>query len=68
MCIRDRTYTDSHGELQPLVESNVTPGRFEALTQQDALLAEAVVLCVVGFLTIYGIELAARIIVKKREE
>lgn len=62
------TYTDSHGELQPLVESNVTPGRFEALTQQDALLAEAVVLCVVGFLTIYGIELAARIIVKKREE
>ena len=54
--------------MQPLVESNVTPGRFEALTQQDALLAEAVVLCVVGFLTIYGIELAARIIVKKREE
>ena len=62
------TYTDSHGKIMPLVESNVAPGRFEALTQQDALLAEAIVLCVVGFLAIYGIELAARIVVKKREE
>ncbi len=52
----------------PLVERNVAPGRFEALAQQDALLGEAVVLCVVGFLTIYCIELAARIVVKKREE
>ena len=32
------TYTDSHGKIMPLVESNVAPGRFEALTQQDALL------------------------------
>jgi hypothetical protein len=29
---------------------------------------QAVLLCVVGFLTIYGIELLARIIVKKEEE
>ena len=28
------TYTDSHGKIMPLVESNVAPGRFEALTQQ----------------------------------
>ena len=62
------TYTDSHGKIMPLVERNVAPGRFEALAQQDALLGEAVVLCVVGFLTIYCIELAARIVVKKREE
>lgn len=62
------TYTDSHGKIMPLVESNVAPGRYEALMQQDALLGEALVLCVVGFLTIYGIELAARLIVKKREE
>ena len=62
------TYTDSHGKIMPLVESNVAPGRFEALTQQDALLAEAIVLCIVGFLAIYCIELAARIVVKKREE
>ena len=60
------TYTDSHGKIMPLVESNVAPGRFEALTQQDALLAEAIVLCIVGFLAIYCIELAARIVVKNR--
>ena len=62
------TYTDSHGKIMPLVESNVAPGRFEALTQQDALLAEAIVLCIVGFLAIYCIELAARIVVKIQEE
>ena len=62
------TYTDSHGKIMPLVESNVAPGRFEALTQQDALLAEAIVRCIVGFRAIYCIELAARIVVKKQEE
>ena len=62
------TYTDSHGKIMPLVESNVAPGRFEALTQQDALLAEAIVLCIVGFLAIYCIELAARIVVKKHSQ
>lgn len=63
-----RTYTDSHGKLQPLVEANVAPGRFEALTGHDAQLVEAVLLCAAGFLAIYGIEQAARFIVKKREE
>ncbi|WP_418983816.1 DUF368 domain-containing protein [Alistipes sp.] len=61
------TYTDSHGKVQPLVEANVLPGRFEALTQQDAQLGEAVVLCLVGLFSIYCIELAARIILKKKE-
>ncbi|WP_295939704.1 DUF368 domain-containing protein [uncultured Alistipes sp.] len=60
------TYTDSHGEVHPLVESNVTPGTFEALTGQNPQLLEAVALCIAGFLTIYCIELAARVIVKKR--
>ena len=59
-------YVDSHGELQPLVERNVLPGRFEALTQLDAQVAEAVVLCIVGFLLIYAIELAGRIIMKRQ--
>lgn len=62
------TYMDGHGDIQPLVESNVLPGRFEALSQQDPRLLQAVLLCVVGFLTIYGIELLARIVLKKREE
>ena len=52
--------------LQPLVERNVLPGRFEALTQLDAQVAEAVVLCIVGFLLIYAIELAGRIIMKRQ--
>lgn len=62
-----KTYTDSHGKVQPLVESNVLPGRFEALTQQDAHLWQAVALCLAGLLSIYCIELAARIIQKKKE-
>lgn len=60
------TYTDSHGKLQPLVESNVMPGRFEVLYDKPALIAEAVILCAVGFALIYGIEVVARIIEKRR--
>lgn len=52
------TYTDSHGEIQPLVEANVWPERFDM---------QAVLLCVAGFMVIYGIELAARAIVRKRK-
>lgn len=61
------TYTDSHGKVQPLVEANVMPGRFEALTQQDPQLGEAIALCLIGLLSIYCIELAARIILRKKE-
>ncbi len=52
------TYTDSHGKIQPLVEANVWPERFDM---------QAVLLCVAGFMVIYGIELAARAIVRKRK-
>lgn len=62
------TYTDSHGEIQPLVESNVLPTTFEQLSGQPALLAEAAGLCLVGFLAIYGLEIMARTVLKKREE
>lgn len=60
------TYVDSHGQSLPLVEQNVFPGTFERLSGADAHLGEAVLLCAVGFLLIYAIELAARIILKKR--
>lgn len=50
------SYQDSHGTLLPLVERNVTPGRFEALTGGDAQLWQAVVLMVAGFALIYVIE------------
>lgn len=62
------TYLDSHGVAQPLVQHNVAPGAFEQLTGQPSLLVQAILLCVVGFLAIYGIELLARIIVKKEEK
>lgn len=54
------TYVDSHGNLQPLVESNVLPGQFAELTGTPAQTAEAVVLCIVGFAAIWGLERLAR--------
>ncbi len=62
------TYTDSHGQIHPLVEQNVSPAYFETITSQPALLTEAVLLCVFGFLTIYGIEQIAHRITQKQEE
>ena len=62
------TYLDSHGVAQPLVQNNIAPGTFEQLTGQPSLLVQAILLSIVGFLVIYGIELVARMIVKKQEE
>ena len=62
------TYLDSHGVAQPLVQNNIAPGTFEQLTGQPSLLVQAILLGIVGFLVIYGIELVARMIVKKQEE
>lgn len=62
------TYVDSHGEVQPLVEANISPAAYETLYDKPAMLSEAIILCVVGFLTIYGIEVLARIIAKKKEK
>ena len=62
------TYLDSHGVAQPLVQNNIAPGTCEQLTGQPSLLVQAILLGIVGFLVIYGIELVARMIVKKQEE
>ena len=62
------TYLDSHGVAQPLVQNNIAPGTFEQLTGQPSLPVQAILLGIVGFLVIYGIELVARMIVKKQEE
>ena len=62
------TYLDSHGVAQPLVQNNIAPGTFEQLTGQPSRLVQAILLGIVGFLVIYGIELVARMIVKKQEE
>lgn len=62
------TFVDSHGKTLPLVESNVLPGRFEAVTGLDAHLGQAALLCAVGFLTIYCVERIAAAIRKNRQQ
>lgn len=54
------TYADSHGVLRPLVEANISPAHFQALTGSDPLVWQAVVMCLLGFALIYGIESVAR--------
>lgn len=50
------TYTDRHGEVKPLVQENVLPGTYEALTGQEAYLLYAVLLAIFGFLFVYLID------------
>lgn len=50
------TVVDSHGVKQVLIEKNVLPTTFESLTGQNAFLWEAIVMCIVGFFLIWGIE------------
>lgn len=59
------TVADRHGKLLPAVEHNVSPAQFESLTGQDPHTLRAAVLCVAGFLTIYLIETAARLLADK---
>ena len=49
-------------------EKGVAPGHFEMLYDRPSMLVEAVVLCIVGFLVIYGIELLARIMSARKEK
>ena len=62
------TFVDRHGELQPLVERNIAPDTFAALTGADAHLPAAVLLVVLGFATIYGVETAARLLADKNSK
>ncbi len=62
------TFVDNHGKTMPLLEHNVSPGRYEALTGHDAQLWSALTLCLIGLLSIYAIETAARILIEKRKK
>jgi len=46
-------FTDSHGDMKPLVEQNVWPGTFEQLPGQDAMLGAAILMAVLGSALIY---------------
>ncbi len=62
------TFVDSHGKVQPLIESNVLPDTYETITKNPALITNAILLCALGFMVIYGVELAARIVTKIKEK
>ncbi len=49
-------YTDSHGEIQPLLQDNVLPARFISETGADPQILWAVLLALAGFLLIFGFE------------
>lgn len=55
-----QTYTDSHGIEKALVESNISPARFSELTGSDPLLWQAILMCIAGFVLIWGIEAIGR--------
>lgn len=62
-------FTNSHGELQPLVEHNVMPSTFSALNGgEPALLGWAIVFAILGFMLIWSIEKVAAIINKSRNQ
>jgi putative membrane protein len=50
------TYVDSHGEIQPLLQDNVLPGRFISETGADPRILWAVLLALAGFLLIFLFE------------
>ncbi len=50
------TYIDSHGEIQPLLQDNVLPGRFISETGTDPQILWAVLLALAGFLLIFLFE------------
>lgn len=50
------TYTDSHGAVHPLVEANINPAAFEQLTGTPSFLWQAILLCIFGFVLIFGLE------------
>ena len=50
------TFTDRHGVVRPLIEENVLPGTYEAITNKPSLMAGALVLALVGFVMIFVIE------------
>lgn len=50
------TYTDRHGEVKPLVQSNVLPHHYFEITGQEPFLLYGVLLAVVGFVVVYVLD------------
>lgn len=54
------TTLNSHGEVIPLVERSISPFRYEAITSEPSMIFLALIMAVVGFLTIFIIERAGK--------
>jgi putative membrane protein len=52
-------YTDRHGKLKPIVETNILPTQYLELTGKEPMLTVCILLCIVGFVVVYLIEKAA---------
>ncbi|MGQ7868880.1 DUF368 domain-containing protein [Sunxiuqinia sp. sy24] len=50
------TFIDRHGELKPLIEQNILPTNYEAITGNPAQLLGATSLAVAGFALIFAVE------------
>lgn len=50
------TFTDRHGEIKPLIEENILPATYEQITGNQAFLAGAIALAILGFVLIFVIE------------
>ena len=50
------TYRDRHGEIKPLTQSNVLPGKYEQINEEPSLLMGAIILAIIGFALIFIIE------------
>jgi putative membrane protein len=55
------TFTDSHGELKPLIQQNVLPGRFAEAMQTDPQIFSAVLLALAGMAIILLFEGISRL-------
>ncbi len=54
------TYTDRHGVEKPLTQANLFPQSYETLTGQESYLIGAILLALLGFALVYGIEYLGR--------
>ncbi len=48
-----QTYTDRHGVVKPLVQSNILPQDYSAVTGQEPFLLYGILLAIVGFALVY---------------
>jgi len=59
------TFVDRHGEIKPLIEKNVFPHTYAEITGEPSLLFFAIILSILGFVLVFAIEGASKLIKHK---